>query len=71
MVSEPNRLATVSLAAKAKANEDKLANTPLDAEELAFITRIAPLMNEGRKIAQPSAAEIQRYSRLIKRKDVK
>ena len=57
--------------AKAKAEEDKLAKTPLNAEELAFIARIAPKMNEGRKIAQPSSAEILRYSKLVKRKDVK
>ena len=58
-------------ATKAKAEEDKLAKTPLTDEERAFIAEIAPKMNEGRKIAQPSPAEIQRYARLIKRKDVK
>ena len=56
---------------KAAAEEAKLAKTPLTAEERAFITHIAPLMNEGRAIAQPSAAEILRYSKLLKRKDVK
>lgn len=58
-------------AAKAKADEDKLAKTPLNEEELAFIKEIKPKMNEGRKIAQPSPAEILRYSKLIKRKGVK
>ncbi|MEE9354788.1 MAG: hypothetical protein V3U75_04285 [Methylococcaceae bacterium] len=58
-------------AEKAKAEEDALAETPLTGEERAFIAEIDPKMNEGRKIAQPSPAEILRYSRLIKRKDVK
>ena len=62
--------ANQAAATKAKADEDKLAKTPLNAEELAFIAEIAPKMNEGRKIAQPSSAEILRYSKLIKRKDV-
>ena len=56
---------------KAKTDEEKSAKTPLNAEELAFIARIAPKMNEGRKIAQPSAAQILRYAKLIKRKGVK
>jgi hypothetical protein len=56
---------------KAKADEDKLANTPLTQEEKDFIAEIGPKMNEGRKIMQPSPAEILRYSKLIKRKDVK
>ncbi len=50
--------------------EAESADTPLNAEEQAFIARIAPRMNEGRKVLQPSPAEITRYSRLIKRKDV-
>ena len=58
-------------ATKAKADEEKLDKTPLTEEERAFIARIAPKMNEGRKNAQPSSAEILRYSKLIKRKDVK
>lgn len=62
--------ANTEAAAKAKSEQDKLASTPLTTEERAFITRIAPLMNEGRKIMQPSAADILRYSKLIKRKDV-
>lgn len=66
-VDEANK----KVAAKAEAEKDRLAKTPLNAEELAFIARIAPKMNEGRKIAQPSPAEIQRYARLITRKDVK
>lgn len=58
-------------AAIAKAAEEKLAKTPLNAEELAFMARIGPKMNEGRRIAQPSSAEILRYSKLVKRKGVK
>lgn len=53
------------------AAEVELAKTPLTDEEKAFCARIAPMMNEGRKVARPSAAEITRYSRLLKRKDVK
>lgn len=50
--------------------ETELADTPLNAKELAFITRIKPMLNYGRAIDQPSPAEILRYSQLIKRKDV-
>jgi hypothetical protein len=63
--------ANEKIAAKAKTEEEKLAKTPLTSEEKAFIAEIAPKMNEGCKIAQPSPAEIQRYARLIKRRDVK
>lgn len=55
-------------AAAKKEAED--ANIPLNAEEKDFIARIAPKMNEGRAVNQPSPAEILRYSQLIKRKDV-
>ncbi len=50
--------------------EAKLANTPLDAEEKAFIARIRPKMNKGRPVDQPSPADITRYSRLIKREKI-
>ena len=46
------------------------ALVPLTAEELAFVNRIAPRMNKGRAIDQPPSADILRYSRLIKRKNV-
>ena len=52
-------------------NTARLAQTPLNEEEMAFIDRIAPKMKEGRAIMQPLPAEILRYSQLIKRKDVK
>lgn len=51
--------------------EEALANKPLTAEEKSFIAEIAPKMNEGRKVMRPSSAEILRYSKLIKRKDIK
>lgn len=66
-VDEENKAA----AAKAKKEEDALANTPLNDEEKAFIAEVAPKMNEGRKLAMPSSADILRYSKLLKRKDVK
>ncbi len=50
--------------------ESKLANIPLSDEERAFIADIRPKMNKGRKVEQPSPAEILRYSRLIKREQV-
>ena len=53
------------------AAEAALANTPLTDEEKAFIARIRPKMNLGRPVDQPSPAEIQRYSRLLKREKVK
>ncbi|KKN73460.1 hypothetical protein LCGC14_0400350 [marine sediment metagenome] len=58
-------------AAKAAEGEAALAKVPLNAEEKAFIARIAPKMNEGRAVMQPSSADVLRYSRLMKRKDVK
>jgi len=64
--------ATNKKKAKAAAEQEaKNANVPLNDEEKAFIARIAPKMNEGRMVMQPSPAEILRYSQLIKRKDVK
>lgn len=66
-VDEQNR----KMAAQAKAKEAKLVNVPLTEEERAFIAEIAPRMNEGRQIMQPSSADILRYSRLKKREDVK
>lgn len=70
------RRAKVDAANKEKIKEEAdkaaaLAKTPLNEEEQAFIARIKPLMNEGRAVMQPSAAEITRYSQLITRKDVK
>lgn len=58
-------------AEKEAKNEAALAKVPLSDEEMAFIARIKPMMSEGRAIMQPSPAEIQRYARLIKRKEVK
>ena len=54
-----------------EAEAAKLANTPLTDEEIAFIAEMAPKMNCGRQIDQPSPAQIGRYARLLKRKDVK
>jgi len=70
------RRAAVDAANKktAKALSDKEAaeaNIALNNEEKAFIARVASKMNEGRAIARPSAADITRYARLIKRKGVK
>lgn len=50
--------------------EEKLAKTPLSSEEKAFIARIRPKMNMGRPIDQPDAADITRYSKLIKREKI-
>jgi hypothetical protein len=58
-------------AATTAAKEAELAKTPLTDEEKEFCARIAPLMNEGRAVMRPSAADITRYARLIKRKNVK
>lgn len=74
--ADASRRAQVDAKNKAAADaiaveQAKLAKTPLTAEDLAFILRIAPLMNEGRAIKRPSAADITRYARLLKRKDVK
>ena len=49
----------------------RLANTPLSPEEKAFIAKIKPMMNKGRSVDQPTAAQIGRYGRLLLRKDVK
>lgn len=70
------RRAKVDAANKKRIKEEAdkaaaLAKTPLNEEEKAFIARIEPKMKEGRAVMQPSAAEITRYSQLIKRKDVK
>ncbi len=54
-------------AAKAEA---ELANTPLNAEQIAFIARIRPMMNKGRPVDQPNSADITRYSKLLKREKV-
>ena len=55
----------------AEEEKARLANTPLNDEEKAFIAKIAPMMNKGRAVDQPSAAQIGRYGRLLQRKDVK
>ena len=60
--------------AAAKKIEDdakKLAGTPLNAEEEAFIARIAPKMNKGRHVEKPCPADITRYARLVKQKGSK
>lgn len=51
--------------------EAKTACVLLNDEELAFIARIAPMMNKGRMVDQPSPAEILRYSQLKKREGIK
>ena len=58
-------------ALREKAAEEVLANTPLTDEEKAFIAKTTPKLKEGRAIMQPSPAEILRYSKLVKRKNVK
>lgn len=57
--------------AENQADIDKLANTPLTDEERAFCLEIEPKMNKGRRDERPCSADILRYSKLIKRKDVK
>ena len=47
-----------------------LVDTPLTAEEQAFVVAIAAKMNCGRPVNAPSAAEVLRYSRLVGRVDV-
>lgn len=54
----------------AAVEEAALADTPLSKEENKFIVNVAAKMNEGRAIMQPSSAEILKYSKLVKRKDV-
>lgn len=66
-VDEANKLAAKERAAE----EAKLAQAPLNDEEKAFVAKVRPKMNEGRKGAQPSPADILRYSQLIKREGVK
>ena len=58
-------------AKEAAEKEAKLAKTPLNDEERAFLAKMAPKMNEGRAIMQPSPAQMLRYSQLVKRKGVK
>lgn len=52
-------------AQEAADREAALADVPLTANEKAFIAKIRPLMNKGK--GGPSAADITRYSYLIKR----
>ncbi len=56
-------------AEEAENKEAELAKTPLNKEEKDFIARIGPQMNDGRN--PPPPADILRYSKLIKRKNVK
>ena len=58
-------------AAKDEAEQDALADTPLNAEEKTFIAIIRPRMNYGRQSAMPSSADITRYARLIGREKIK
>lgn len=58
-------------AAKAKADIDELADTPLTEEERAFCLDIEPRMNNGRKIEMPCSADILRYSKLRGRVGIK
>ncbi len=53
-------------AAELETAAEKLAGKPLTAEEEAFITRIAPMMNKGRHVEKPSPADITRYAKLLK-----
>jgi len=55
----------------AEDEKEKLANTPLNQAEKAFIVEMAPKMSMGRAVDQPTAAQIGRYGRLLLRKDVK
>jgi len=55
---------------KQKSEAAKLAKTPLTDKEQAFIAMIEPKMNCGRAVDKPSAAQILRYSKLVKRKDL-
>jgi len=55
----------------AEEEKARLANTPLNSEEKKFIAEMAPRMNKGRAVDQPTAAQIGRYARLLLRKDVK
>lgn len=55
----------------AEEEKERLANTPLNSEEKAFIVEMAPKMTKGRSVDQPTAAQIGRYARLLLRKDVK
>ncbi len=55
----------------AEEEKARLADTPLSPEEKAFIAEMAPKMNKGRSVDQPTAAQIGRYARLLLRKDVK
>ena len=54
----------------AEDEKERLANTPLNQEEKAFIAEMAPKMSKGRSVDQPNAAQIGRYGRLLLRKDV-
>ena len=56
---------------EAEAEEDALADVPLNEAEISFCTSIAARMNNGRRSDQPAAADILRYSKLKKRLDVK
>jgi len=62
--------ANIKKAEEQKAIDEAEANKPLTDEELAFIARIEPMMRRGRQIEQPIPAEVFRYSRLVKRKNV-
>ncbi len=55
-----------------KAARDKiiLSNIPLTNEERDFLVSTAAKMNKGRKVDQPSPAEILKYSKLIERENV-
>ena len=63
-------IANQKQAVKDRAIADKLARTPLTAEERAFCEQTAAKMNCGRHVEKPSAAAILRYSKLRGRIDV-
>ena len=59
------------LLADRAAREASLAKVPLTDEEQQFVNEMKTRMNCARDIDKPSAAEILRYSQLLKREKVK
>lgn len=66
-VDEKNKQAAEDV----RADMDKLANTPLNPEQLAFCQDVASKMNKGRRDEGPCPADILRYSKLKGRMDIK
>lgn len=63
-------IANKKQAAKDKAIAEKVASTPLNAEERAFCEKIAAKMNCGRHVEKPQSADILRYSKLRGRMEI-